>query len=260
MTLPYDDPLHARLHDRRCSIAPVVAGHTEFEIRTVSALAEWHGDRLSRPPRWLDFACGAGFHQGNAGGKMERVGLERPKAMLDADRARKGHEARFTHRENPERCMEMILAMVAKVRPGGRFLPGVNPLPLDVPGQLATAFGPVTTAYLTASFQLLHPHSGFRPRFDDALVGGVCHHGSAALRAGVPLRRTVGLLPRRKLQVPDAERGHGVEGEALAQVTGGVVQRFGMPGPPLRFPSQDLPPVGLDRRYRRPAFRDVALA
>ena len=171
VTLPYDDPLHARLHDWRYSIAPVVAGHTEFEIRTVSALAEWHGDRLSRPPRWLDFACGAGFHQRNAGGKMERVGLERPKAMLDADRARKGHEARFIHREvpdgsnkrtvpradfvmhfrfgyihreNPERCMEMILAMVAKVRPGGRFLPGVNPLPLDVPGQLATAFGPVT--------------------------------------------------------------------------------------------------------------------
>ncbi len=40
--------------------------------------------------------------------------------------------------------MDMIRAMVAKVRPGGCFPLGVNPLSLDVPGQLATAFGPVT--------------------------------------------------------------------------------------------------------------------
>ncbi len=140
-------------------------------MRTVSALAEGRAGHLSSPPRWLDIACGGGFHLRNADGDLERIGLDRSKAMLDVARARRGHEARFiqcdvldervmltvpnadivthfwfgyVHQRTPERCMAMILAMATKVRSGGCFLLGVNSIPLDVPRQVAMAFRTVT--------------------------------------------------------------------------------------------------------------------
>ncbi len=95
-----------------------------------------------------------------------------------------------------------------------------------------------------------------RPLADDAPVRGVDDHRPAAFRAYVPLRRAVGALPRRKLEVPDPERGHRVEGEASAQVTGGVGPAVPCPRPrpqgPEAFPDAPARPVAPQGGLRRP--------
>ncbi len=95
-----------------------------------------------------------------------------------------------------------------------------------------------------------------RPLADDAPVRGVDDHRPDAFRAYVPLRRAVGALPRRKLEVPDPERGHRVEGEASAQVTGGVGPAVPYPRPrpqgPEAFPDAPARPVAPQGGLRRP--------
>ncbi len=91
---------------------------------------------------------------------------------------------------------------------------------------------------------------------DDAPVRGVDDHRPDAFRAYMPLRRAVGALPRRKLEVPDPERGHRVEGEASAEVTGGVGPAVPYPRPRLQgpeaFPDAPARPVAPQGGLRRP--------
>ncbi len=161
---PYDDPDFVRLYDSRYLTGPVNRPHTEFEVGTVETLLRSRtGGR-----RWLDVACGTGFHLRRAGGATRRTGVDRSARMLEMARARGGFAASFIERDardlagiGPAELVtgfwygyihqdtladvdRVLLGMAEATAPGGDLLLGVcgpggcGRLPRDIP----IAYGP----------------------------------------------------------------------------------------------------------------------